>query len=426
MPRPEHLAGLDAVVCDLPDVGSRYYTFIWTTALVMKACAAQGIPVFVLDRPNPLGGLAVEGNLPEERLLSFVGLWPVPPRHGMTPGEVARYVNAEFAFGCDLTVVPMKLAGSRGAAPRGRVGETPAWVLPSPNMPSRDTALVYPGMCLLEGTNLSEARGTTRPFEIVGAPWLDAERRRGSCERPRPAGRRLPAARLPSHVPQVRRAGLRRRPAARDPTQETFRPYETGLRLVKLLRDLDPLALPVADRDVRIPERRPGRRPPRGDAAVPRARRRGREPRSVDRHVPGRRRALRADPREEPPLPGRTAAGPRRRRPQVGEDDRRRRAHPWRSSRVASRSARSSTRGTSTRRTPRERLAAALRRGGEPGRPPHRPAVRRPRAPRRAPFAGRRDRPRDAARRRRRRRGFPGRPGAEGGSLPRGDRKRSR
>ena len=238
-PQPEHLAGLDAVVCDLPDVGSRYYTFIWTTALVMKACAARGIPVFVLDRPNPLGGLEVEGNLPEERLVSFVGLWPVPPRHGMTPGEIARYVNAEFAFGCDLTVVPMTVAGRRGAAPRGRVGETPAWVLPSPNMPSRKTALVYPGMCLLEGTNLSEARGTTRPFEIVGAPWLDAE---AAADRANALG--LPGVAFRPHVfrPTFHKfAGQDCGGVQLHVTDEaSFRPYETGLRLVKLLRDLDP------------------------------------------------------------------------------------------------------------------------------------------------------------------------------------------
>ena len=236
-PRPEHLADLDAVVCDLPDVGSRYYTFVWTTALVMKACAAKGIPVVVLDRPNPLGGFAVEGNLPEERLLSFVGLWPLPPRHGMTPGEIALYVNAEFALGCELTVVPMKAAGRR--APRGRVGETPAWVLPSPNMPTRETALVYPGMCLLEGTNLSEARGTTRPFEIVGAPWLDAD----------VAAARANALGLPGVVfrPHVFRPTFHKF-AGQDcgglqlhvTDEVSFRPYETGLRLVKLLHDLDP------------------------------------------------------------------------------------------------------------------------------------------------------------------------------------------
>ncbi len=238
-PKPDHLAGLEVVVCDLPDVGSRYYTFVWTTALVLKACAARGIPVFVLDRPNPLGGVVVEGNLPEERLLSFVGLWPLPPRHGMTPGEIARYVNAEFALGCDLTVVPMRVSGGHGPAPRGRVGETPAWVLPSPNMPSRDTALVYPGMCLLEGTNLSEARGTTRPFEIVGAPWIDAER---AADRSNALG--LPGVVFRPHVfrPTFHKfAGQDCGGVQLHVTDEvSFRPYETGLRLVKLLRDLEP------------------------------------------------------------------------------------------------------------------------------------------------------------------------------------------
>jgi molybdopterin-guanine dinucleotide biosynthesis protein MobB len=157
----------------------------------------------------------------------------------MTPGEIARYVNAEFALGCDLSVVPMRVAGSRGCAPRGRVGETPAWVLPSPNMPSRETALVYPGMCLLEGTNLSEARGTTRPFEIVGAPWLD----------PGLAADSANALGLPGVVfrPHVFRPTFHKF-VGQDcggvqlhvTDEETFRPYETGLRLVKLLRDLDP------------------------------------------------------------------------------------------------------------------------------------------------------------------------------------------
>src|SRR5262245_41677558 len=114
-PRAEHLDGLDAVVCDLPDVGSRYYTFVWTTALLMKACAARGVAVVVLDRPNPLGGLLVEGNVPEPELLSFVGLLPVPARHGMTPGEMARHVNAQQGIGCQLHVVAMR-EGERAAS----------------------------------------------------------------------------------------------------------------------------------------------------------------------------------------------------------------------------------------------------------------------------------------------------------------------
>ena len=239
VPKPEHLAGLDAVVCDLPDVGSRYYTFVWTTFLVMKACAATGKPVFVLDRPNPLGGFAVEGNLPEERLLSFVGLRPVPARHGMTPGELARWANDESALGCDLHVVPMRVYGRPEAAPRGRVGETPEWVLPSPNMPTPDTALVYPGMCLLEGANLSEARGTTRPFETVGAPWIDPD---AAAERANALG--LPGVLFRPHVfrPTFHKfagqdcGGVQLHVTDRG----AFRPFETGLRLVKLLRDLDP------------------------------------------------------------------------------------------------------------------------------------------------------------------------------------------
>ena len=237
-PRPEHLAGLDAVVSDLPDVGSRYYTFVWSTALMMEACAKAGIPVFVLDRPNPLGGLVVEGNLVEEPLLSFIGLYPAPARHGMTPGEIARYVNDEFRLGCDLTVVPMT-TGAGLLPPRERLGESGPWVFPSPNMPTRDTALVYPGGCLFEGTNLSEGRGTTRPFELVGAPWIDPE-----TAADRANGLGLPGVVFRPHVflPTFHKhAGAECGGVQLHVTDgETFRPFETGLRLIQLLRNLDP------------------------------------------------------------------------------------------------------------------------------------------------------------------------------------------
>jgi uncharacterized protein YbbC (DUF1343 family)/molybdopterin-guanine dinucleotide biosynthesis protein len=231
-PRSEHLRDLDIVVSDLPDVGSRYYTFVWTTALMMKACARRGIPLVVLDRPNPIGGAIVEGNLPdEEKLLSFVGLYPVPVRHGMTPGEIARWVNAEFALGCDLTVVPM--------ATKGRAFGPGPWVLPSPNMPTPDTALVYPGGCLYEGTNLSEGRGTTRPFELVGAPWLDAD---AAAEKANALG--LPGIVFRPHVfkPTFQKhtgklcGGLSLHVTDAVP----FRPYETGLRVIQVLRDMNP------------------------------------------------------------------------------------------------------------------------------------------------------------------------------------------
>ncbi len=170
-PTPAMLRGLDDLVVDLQDVGARYYTFIWTLTLAMRACADAGVRVVVLDRANPLGGERVEGNLPDHAFASFVGLHPLPARHGMTIGEVARYVNDVHGIGCALRVVPMR--GWRRAMLWEDTGLP--WVAPSPNMPTPDTARVYPGGCLLEGTNLSEGRGTTRPFEWLGAPWLDAQ-----------------------------------------------------------------------------------------------------------------------------------------------------------------------------------------------------------------------------------------------------------
>ncbi len=236
-PKDEHLDGLDAVVCDLPDVGSRYYTFVWSIALVMRECAKRKIPVVVLDRPNPLGGEAVEGNLPEQKLLSFVGLYPVPVRHGMTPGEIARWTNATQGFGCDLTVVPMRKAGR--APTRREIAETPAWVLPSPNMPTPETALVYPGGCLVEGTNLSEGRGTTRPFELLGAPWLDADE---TADCANALG--MPGVVFRPHVfkPTFQKhAGQTCGGVQVHVTDAAaFRPYETYLRLLKALFDMDP------------------------------------------------------------------------------------------------------------------------------------------------------------------------------------------
>jgi uncharacterized protein YbbC (DUF1343 family) len=166
------LAGLDAVVYDVQDIGSRYYTFIWTMAYAMEACARDGIEMIVADRPNPIGGAAVEGSLIEESFRSFVGHYPIPNRHGMTAGELAQLFNEDFGIGCRLTVVPTK--GWHRSQWFDETGLP--WILPSPNMPTLDTATVYPGMCLIEGTNLSEGRGTTRPFELVGAPWIDSTR----------------------------------------------------------------------------------------------------------------------------------------------------------------------------------------------------------------------------------------------------------
>ena len=170
-PLPGMLKDVDLLVVDLQDVGSRYYTFIWTLELCMQACHEAGKAVIVLDRPNPLTGLGTEGPVLDPEYASFVGQRPLPVRHGMTIGEIGLYLCAEFYPGLDYRVVTMT-----GWSRKQWFDETGLpWVLPSPNIPTLDTALVYPGMCLLEGTNLSEGRGTTRPFEIFGAPFVHPE-----------------------------------------------------------------------------------------------------------------------------------------------------------------------------------------------------------------------------------------------------------
>jgi uncharacterized protein YbbC (DUF1343 family) len=166
-PTPEMLRGLDCLVIDLQDVGTRVYTFIWTIQQCLVACAEAGLPVVILDRPNPLGP-TIEGPMLEAEYRSFVGGWPIPLRHGLSLGELAQLVNREQSIGADLTVIPYDADCGQEAAAGGL-----PWVPPSPNMPRRETAVVYPGMVLFEGTKVSEGRGTTLPFERLGAPWID-------------------------------------------------------------------------------------------------------------------------------------------------------------------------------------------------------------------------------------------------------------
>ncbi len=232
-PRPDWLRGLDVLVFDVQDVGARYYTYVYTMALSMQAAARAKVPFVVLDRPNPLGLELAEGNLVGERFRSFVGLYALPNRHGMTAGELALLLNAREGFGCELTVVPCEgLRRSQWWSDTGR-----HFVSPSPNMPTPDTALVYPGMCLAEGTNVSEGRGTCRPFEQFGAPWLD-----GATVAERLDGLRLP--------------GVRFRPCAFTPTfdkfkgqscegafihvtdRQAFRPVLTGIAVFRICHEL--------------------------------------------------------------------------------------------------------------------------------------------------------------------------------------------
>jgi uncharacterized protein YbbC (DUF1343 family) len=232
-PTAEQLSGLDALVIDLQDIGSRYYTFQATMLYCLEACAANGVAVVVLDRPNPLGGVAVEGPALRAGYDSFVGPHNIATRHGLTMGELARlYRKARVP---DVRLEVIACDGWRREMYFEQTGLP--WVLPSPNMPTVETAAVYPGMCLIEGTNLSEGRGTTRPFELVGAPWID----------PRALAARLEGEKLP---------GVRFRPAHFRPTFQkfasrdcggvqlhvtdrgAFRPVRTGLAVLTAMREL--------------------------------------------------------------------------------------------------------------------------------------------------------------------------------------------
>lgn len=170
-PTQKMLKNVDILVFDIQDVGARYYTFIWTMVLAMKKIAQYEKKFVVLDRPNPINGFTIEGPILKKGYESFVGLYPIPVRHGMTAGELALMLNKEFNINAELEIVTMK--GWKRKQWFDMTGLI--WVPPSPNMPTLNTATVYPGMCLLEGTNISEGRGTTKPFEYFGAPWLEQE-----------------------------------------------------------------------------------------------------------------------------------------------------------------------------------------------------------------------------------------------------------
>ena len=234
-PGEECLQEVDVLVCDLQDVGSRYYTFIWTMTLAMQACAKYRKKFVVLDRPNPINGKTLEGPVLDPRFASFVGLYPVPVRHGMTIGEMALWINEVFQIGADLEVIPMK-GWNRGMT----FDETGLpWVPPSPNMPTPDTAWVYPGACLIEGTHLSEGRGTTRPFETLGAPYIKPDELADSLNKDRVAGVIFRACRFEPtfHKFQGRSCGgvqIHVTDRAR------FKPFMTALKLIQRIRELYP------------------------------------------------------------------------------------------------------------------------------------------------------------------------------------------
>ncbi|HVH27250.1 MAG TPA: DUF1343 domain-containing protein [Vicinamibacterales bacterium] len=230
-PTADMLGGLDVLVIDLQDVGTRIYTYIYTMANCLRAARRHGLKVIVCDRPNPIGGLGVEGPMLEPGFESFVGLFPIPMRHGMTIGELARLFNDHFGIGADLVVISME--GWRRDMYADQTGLP--WVLPSPNIPTVDTAIVYPGTVLFEGTNVSEGRGTTRPFELVGAPWMGAERCADAMNRlDLPGVRFRPAVFEPTFHKHARTTcgGCQIHVLDRD----AFRPVEAGVALVSAFR----------------------------------------------------------------------------------------------------------------------------------------------------------------------------------------------
>ncbi len=234
-PEPAMLKDIDAMVIDMQDIGSRYYTFIWTMDLCMEACREMNKSVVILDRPNPIGGHITEGPVLDFAFTSFVGQRPLPIRHGMTLGEIGTYFKNEFYPSLDLHIIPVQ-----GWNRKIWFDDTYLpWVLPSPNMPTLNTATVYPGMCLLEGTNLSEGRGTTRPFEIFGAPFIDPDL-------------------LVTRLKEFRLPGVIFRPVFFQPTfqkhagklcggaqihifdRERFKPFKTGVAILETVHDLYP------------------------------------------------------------------------------------------------------------------------------------------------------------------------------------------
>lgn len=230
-PTPDQLAGIDAIVCDMQDIGCRFYTYVWTLTTVIEAAAKAGVAVIVADRPNPLGGLAIAGPGVEPSYRTLVGLHDVPIRHGLTIGELARLVNVEQGYGCDLTVIPC--SGWRRDMGWNETGLP--WVAPSPNMPTFETAQVYPGTCLLEGVNVSVGRGTAKPFEWLGAPWIDGPALAEALNRAElPGVRWRPVSFQPCSGPYAGEVCVGVQPHILDP--QVLEPVTLGVALVVALR----------------------------------------------------------------------------------------------------------------------------------------------------------------------------------------------
>jgi len=237
-PTPEMLEGVEALVFEAQDVGVRQYTYITTMAMGMQAAAEKGIPFVVLDRPNPIGGVVVEGNLLDPEYSNFAGYYPIASRHGMTIGELARMFNEEFGIGADLTVVAME-----GWRREAWFDDTDVpWVKPSPNLPTLEGAIHYPGTVFFEGTNVSEGRGSERPFELIGAPWMSrAAEVADSMNALGLAGVRFEAVEY-DIAPGARKYGGEHLQGVRlvVTDRESYRPVTAALLLMDMIRRLHP------------------------------------------------------------------------------------------------------------------------------------------------------------------------------------------
>lgn len=239
-PTPEMLADIDVFAFDIQNVGSRFYTFLYSMAYIMQACAESGKEVVVFDRPNPLNASTVEGNILDISCKSFIGLYPIPQRYGLTIGECARLFNEEFGIGSNLTVVPME-----GYTRNMTYEETGlAWVLPSPNIPTVDSCYAFNATCIFEGTNVSEGRGTTKPFHFVGAPWIDAEKLAEALN-----AQKLPGIIFRPHyftpMPYHQKDGKHQGEFCGGvelhiTDRDTVRPVRTGVTMLYTIRDLFP------------------------------------------------------------------------------------------------------------------------------------------------------------------------------------------
>ncbi|MCL1786401.1 MAG: DUF1343 domain-containing protein [Defluviitaleaceae bacterium] len=237
-PSAENLADIDVVAFDIQNVGSRFYTYLYSMAYVMEACAEYGKEFVVFDRPNPLGADKVEGNILDLSCKSFIGLYPIPQRYGLTIGECARLFNAEYGIGCNLTVIPME--GYRRDMSFEATGLP--WVLPSPNIPTVETCFTFNATCIFEGTNVSEGRGTTKPFSFVGAPWLDGAKLAEALNAQGLPGVKFRAhyfTPLPYHPKDGKYAGeLCGGVEVHVLDRDAFRPVQAGVTMLYTIRDM--------------------------------------------------------------------------------------------------------------------------------------------------------------------------------------------